>query len=157
MENRMYLHGIILTVAVFSFSILPFSAYCALAEHIVPQEARKYYAVPLPDPGQLSEREKEWFTTFQEGTFYVQGWKDITSEILAKITQENEKRKLRQTLDNLGIRIGYEWSKSNDVRKINTDMLEQWGDTLQNTAEENPDKLPIVIAEIQRKVFDLVQ
>ena len=156
----MYLHIFILTVAVLEFSMLPFSATSSLAEHIDSKELKsygKFCSIPLPDPEKLSAEEKEWFTTFQEGTFYVQGWKDITSEILAKITQENEKRKLRQTLDNLGIRIGYEWSKSNDVRKINTDMLEQWGDTLQNTAEENPDKLPIVIAEIQRKVFDLVQ
>ncbi|MCI5132669.1 MAG: hypothetical protein D3904_14420 [Candidatus Electrothrix sp. EH2] len=153
----MYVHVIISAVAVLSFSILPLSAPCVFAEHIDTQAGRNYYTVPLPDPAQLSEEEREWFTTFQEGTFYVQGWKDITSEILEKVTQESEKEKLRQTLDNLGLRIGYEWSKRNDIRKINTDMLEQWGDTLQDTAEENPDNLPVVIADIQEKVFELVK
>lgn len=153
----MYIHVIISAVAVLSFSILPLSAPHVLAEHIDTQAGRNYCTAPLPDPGQLSEEEKEWFTTFQEGTFYIQGWKEITSDILEKITRKNEKEKLRRTLDNLGIRIGCEWSKRNDIRKINTDMLEQWGDMLQNTAEENPDKLSIVIADIQKKVFELVK
>ena len=157
MEDRMNRHVIISAVAVLAFSMLPFSASPARAEHIDTQVARNYCTVPLPDPAQLSEEEKEWFTTFQEGTFYTQGWKDITSEILAKIARKSEREKLRQTLDTLGIRIGCEWSKRNDVRKINTDMLEQWGDTLQKTAEEKPDRLPVVIADIQQKVFELVR
>ncbi|WP_339138347.1 MAG: hypothetical protein WGN25_08795 [Candidatus Electrothrix sp. GW3-4] len=153
----MYLHITILVAAVFHCGILPFSTSHALAEHIDTKTARDYCTIPLPNPEQLSEDEKEWFTTFQEGTFYVQGWKEITSEILDKITQENEKKKLRRSLDLLGIRIGCEWSKSNDIRKINTDMLEQWGSELQKTAEKNPDELPVVIADIRQKVFNLVE
>ncbi|MCI5162286.1 MAG: hypothetical protein D3917_09765 [Candidatus Electrothrix sp. AX5] len=153
----MYLHIIILAAATLYFSILPFSAAHALAEHITPQSTSNYCTIPLPDPKQLPKDEKEWFTTFQEGTFYVQGWKEITSEVLGKVQQKSKKDELQRSLTRLGIRIGCEWSKKNDVRKINTDMLEQWGSELQKVAEDNPDKLPMVIADIRQKVFKLVQ
>ncbi|MDU9048615.1 MAG: hypothetical protein Q3M30_07170 [Candidatus Electrothrix sp. Rat3] len=153
----MYLHVTISAAVLLYFSMLPFSAAHALAEHLETQMAGNYCTIPLPDPKQLSEDEKEWFTTFQEGTFYVQGWKEITSEILGKIQQENKREELQRSLNYLGIRIGCEWSKNNDVRKINTDMLEQWGSELQKAAEDNPDKLPIVIADIRQKVFELVE
>ncbi len=155
----MYLHIFILTVAVLEFSMLPFSATSSLAEHIDSKELKsfgKFCSIPLPDPEKLSAEEKEWFTTFQEGTFYAQGWKDITSKILNKITKESEKEKLRRSLNLLGIRIGCEWSKDNSIRKITTDMLEQWGAKLQKTAEEKPDELPVLIANIRQKVFELV-
>ena len=153
----MYLHIIILTATILYFSMLPFTAAHALAEHIDTQTAGNYCTIPLPDPKQLSEDEKEWFTTFQEGTFYVQGWKKITSGILEKIQQERKKEEIQRSLKHLGIRIGCEWSKNNDVRKIDTDMLEQWGSELQKTAEDNPNKLPIVIADIRQKVIELVE
>jgi hypothetical protein len=153
----MYLHIIMLAAAILYFSILPFSAAHALAEHIDTQTTRNYCTVPLPDPEQLPKDEKEWFTTFQEGTFYVQGWKKITSEILEKIQLKSKKDELQRSLTHLGIRIGCEWSKKNDVRKINTDMLEQWGSELQKVAEDNPDKLPMVIADIRQEVFELVE
>ena len=153
----MYLHIIILTATILYFSMLPFTAAHALAEHIDTQTAGNYCTIPLPDPKQLSEDEKEWFTTFQEGTFYVQGWKQITSSILEKIQLKNKKEELQRSLNQLGIRIGCEWSKKNDIRKIDSDMLEKWGSDLQKTAEENPDELPMVIADIRQKVFDLVE
>ena len=153
----MYVHVILLTALVLHFSSLTFTASCAVAEHLNSATADKFCTIPLPDPEQLSEKEKKWFATFQEGTFYVQGWKEITTKILEKIQQESRKEKLRRSLDNLGIRIGCEWSKKNDVRKINTDMLAEWGSELQEAAEKNPDALPIVIADIQQKVFELVE
>ena len=151
------LHIIIPAALVLSFTILPCSTSHALAEHIDTKTPDKYCTIPLPNPEQLSEKEKEWFTTFQEGTFYVQGWKEITSKILEKIKQKNKKKELQRSLSHLGLRIGCEWSKNNDVRKINTDMLEQWGSELQKTAEEKPDRLPVLIADIQQKVFELVE
>lgn len=72
-------------------------------------------------------------------------------------TTRKQEEELQRSLNYLGIRIGCEWSKNNDVRKINTDMLEQWGSELQKAAEDNPDKLPIVIADIRQKVFELVE
>ncbi|WP_446010862.1 hypothetical protein [Candidatus Electrothrix sp.] len=153
----MYLHIIILTAVFFQFCILPFSANDVFAENTTNRiTSDKFCNIPLPDPEKLSKEEKEWFTTFQEGTFYVQGWKEISAEILDKVKQENEKEVLRRSLNLLGIRIGCEWSKRNDIRKIDTDMLEQWGAELQKIAEEKPDKLPVLIADIQDKVVELV-
>ncbi|MCI5125114.1 MAG: hypothetical protein D3925_11730 [Candidatus Electrothrix sp. AR5] len=153
----MYLHVIISATAVFlHFSMLLFSAPHA-AEHINTETTGRYCTVPLPDPEQLSEDEKEWFSTFQEGTFYVQGWKEITSEVLKKIQQKNKKEELQRSLNYLGILIGCEWSKSNDIRRIDTDMLERWGSELQKTAEKKPSELPVLIADIRQKVFKLVE
>jgi hypothetical protein len=153
----MYLHVIILTAAavLLHLSMLPFSV--ALAEHVNTKTIGNYCTIPLPDPKKLSEDEKEWFATFQEGTFYVQGWKEITSKVLAKIQQAGKKEELQRSLNYLGIRIGCEWSKNNSIRKINTDMLEQWGSELQKIAEEKPEKLPVLIANIRQKVFELVE
>ena len=153
----MYVHIIILTALILHFNGLTLTASSAFAEHLHSSTADKFCTLPLPDPEKLSEEEKEWFATFQEGTFYVQGWREITTEILEKIQQKGKKEKLRRSLNNLGIRIGCEWSKKNDVRKIDTDMLAEWGSELQEAAEKNPDALPIVIADIQQKVFELVE
>ncbi len=152
----MYLH-IIIFAAVFLFSLLPFSTTSALAEHDDSKAKKNFCSIPLPNPEKLSKEEQEWFATFQEGTFYVQGWREITAKILDKIKPENEKKTLRHSLNLLGIRIGCEWSKNNDVRKIDTDMLEQWGAELQKTAEKKPDELPVLIADIQKQVFELVE
>ena len=152
----MSLHIIILAT-VLQFSLLPSLTTSALAEQTDSTRNKNICSVPLPDPEKLSKEEQEWFTTFQEGTFYVQGWKGITTEILDKIKHKNKKKVLRRSLDLLGIRIGCEWSKNNDIRKIDTDMLERWGAELQKTAEEKPDELPILIADIQQKVFELVE
>lgn len=156
MEDRMYLHIIILTAVLLS-SLLPFSTSSAQSKHDDSKANKQLCNIPLPDPDKLSKEEQEWFTTFQEGTFYVQGWKGITTEILNKIKSGNKKETLRHSLNLLGIRIGCEWSKSNDVRKIDTDMLEQWGAKLQKTAEEKPDELPVLIANIQQQVVELVE
>ena len=153
----MYLHVILLAALFFHFASLSFTTSRAFAEHIDLAMTDKFCTIPLPNPEQLSEEEKEWFATFQEGTFYVQGWQKITAEILEKVKQESKKEELRRSLAHLGIRIGCEWSKKNDVRKIDTDMLAEWGSELQEAAEKNPDELPIVIADIQQKVFELVE
>lgn len=103
---------------------------------------------------QLSPEEKEWFVVFQEGTLFVRGWKEITAEILAK-TPVELKEKQRIALEQLGVKIGCEWSKDNDIRKIDNKMLQKWGRLLNNTAGENPYQLKEVIAEIDQKVGEL--
>ena len=104
---------------------------------------------------QLSPQEKEWFVKFQEGTFYAQGWKQITADILAKTPKELQEEQ-RQALEELGIKIGCEWSKDNDIRKIDTDMLKQWGEQLKQTVNKDPHQVPEVIAEINQKVAMLL-
>lgn len=108
------------------------------------------------DPRELSGEEKEWFQAFQEGTFYARGWKDITAQILEKAPLE-VRDELQHTLEALGMKIGCEWSKSNEMRKIDNDMLEQWGSLLEQTAEQEPHLIPQVVASIKQKVIRLLE
>ena len=101
--------------------------------------------------GKLSPEEKQWFAKFQEGTFYAQGWKEITADILEK-TSEAVRERQRIALEALGVKIGFEWSKDNEVRKIDNDMLRQWGSLLKKTAGKDPEQIPEVIVEIEHKV-----
>lgn len=103
----------------------------------------------------LSPEEKEWFTKFLEGTLFVQGWKGITADILAK-TPEDLQEEQRLALETLGTKIGCEWSKDNDARKIDTDMLKQWGKQLKQTVTDNPHQVSQVIAEINQRVAMLL-
>ncbi|MBW2328741.1 MAG: hypothetical protein JRF04_03845 [Deltaproteobacteria bacterium] len=103
----------------------------------------------------LSPEEKEWFAKFQEGSLFVQGWKGITADILAK-TPEDLQEEQRLALETLGTKIGCEWSKDNEIRKIDTDMLKQWGKQLKQTAGQNPGQLPEIIAEINQVVAVLL-
>lgn len=151
----MYLNNIILTALVLSFTFPLTVPFQSLAEQIEPLESKRQCIKPDPDPEKLSPEEKEWYTTFQEGTFYVQGWKEITEEILAKIPHEKIKTELDKALTSLGTRVGCEWSKNNDIRKIDNDTLEQWGDLLKKTAADDPSELPQVITELSRKVAAL--
>ena len=104
---------------------------------------------------QLSPEEKTWFAKFQEGTFYAQGWKEISNDILSR-TPEELLEKQRLALEVLGVKIGCEWSKDNDIRKIDTDMLKKWGSLLKETLGQNPHQITEVIAEIDQKVETLL-
>ncbi len=103
----------------------------------------------------LSPEEKEWFAKFQEGTFYAQGWKGITADILAKTPEELQEEQ-QLVLEVLGTKIGCEWSKDNDIRKIDNDMLKQWGKQLKQTAGQNPHQLAEMITEIDQRVAMLL-
>lgn len=104
---------------------------------------------------QLSPEEKEWFVIFLEGTLYAQGWKEITADLLAN-TPEESLEEQRLALEVLGVKIGCEWSKDNDIRKIDNDMLKQWGKMLKQTVIDNPHQIFQVIAEIDQKVAVLL-
>ena len=103
----------------------------------------------------LSLEEKKWFAKFLEGTFYAQGWKGITADILAKTPEELQEEQ-QLALEDLGTKIGCEWSKDNDIRKIDNDMLKQWGKQLKQTVIENPHQISQVIAEINQKLAMLL-
>ncbi len=104
---------------------------------------------------QLSAREQKWFETFQKGTFYARGWRDITAELLAKAPSDM-KDDLKKRLDDLGRKIGREWSKNNAVRKIDNEMLQQWGCQLQQAVEQEPTKIVQVVASLNQNVLTLL-
>ncbi len=99
----------------------------------------------------LNGEEIDWFEKFMEGSYVVEGWNDITLHILDKISLE-EREKQQLVLKKLGNRIGREWAKDNDIRKIDTIMLKKWGAFLKKTAEEYPERLLIAIAELKKEV-----
>jgi len=58
--------------------------------------------------------------------------------LLANVPAERQE-KLRTRLVLLGQRIGYEWAKENDVRRINNDHIKTWSaDLKQNAADPEP-------------------
>jgi len=106
-------------------------------------------------PDHLSSEEKKWFKVFQEGNMLAAGWQKITADILASAPVE-EHPVQRIALENLGLKIGQEWSRPNDVRKVDSSMLREWGGILKKTARENPRQLTSAIAYIDRQVDDLL-
>ena len=106
-------------------------------------------------PDRLSPEEQKWFRIFQEGTFLIDGWQAITEELLAS-TPENLREHQKKRLDQLGLKIGLEWSKDNDIRRVDTRMLQQWGKALKKTAKKNPKQLPEVIVSIDQEVNNIL-
>ncbi len=103
----------------------------------------------------LSQEERRWFKTFQEGTFLIDGWQTITKELLAN-TPENLREHQKKRLDRLGLKIGLEWSKDNDIRRVDTRMLQQWGKALKKTAKKNPEQLPEIIVSIDQEISNIL-
>jgi hypothetical protein len=102
-------------------------------------------------PAQLNAEEKHWFKVFQEGNFLSDGWQDISTEILAK-TPPEQRQAQRTALENLGNKIGMAWCRPNAIRKVDSSMLQDWGDILRKTARKNPQQLAKAIAYIDQKV-----
>jgi hypothetical protein len=45
-----------------------------------------------------------------------------------------------------------EWCRPNAVRKVNSSMLQEWGDILKKTARKNPQQLASAIAYIDQEL-----
>ena len=104
---------------------------------------------------QLDEEAKEWFATFQEGGMLFDGWKDISDKVIATVP-ENEKLQTKLLMLALGIRMGCEWSKDNDIRKISTKMLKSWGKEIREVVANSPEKIPYVLKKIEGEVDELL-
>lgn len=102
-------------------------------------------------PESLNADEKYWFKVFQEGNILAIGWQEISAEIMAK-TPPEQRLEQKIALDNLGRKIGMEWSRPNSVRKVSSSMLQEWGSILRKTAKKNPQQLAQAIVFIDREV-----
>ncbi|PIE57849.1 MAG: hypothetical protein CSA33_06150 [Desulfobulbus propionicus] len=109
------------------------------------------YSIPLS----LNDEERKWFIRFQEGNMLFDGWQDITKGILAK-TPGPEQSAQAQLLQELGYKIGLEWCKDNEQRKVDTSMLKEWGKQLKSTAKTNPEKLNVLLTAINSEVEALL-
>ena len=87
-----------------------------------------------------TKKEEEWFEKFYDGTVFVQGWKYHMNDML-KMVPADKKEMIRGLLDDFGKKIGYEWAKDNNVRKIDTAMLQKWGDDLRTAGDKGLEAL----------------
>jgi len=99
--------------------------------------------------------EEEWFRKFYEGTFLIKGWKSRMKEVLQPFSPA-ERDKMRGQLDNLGEKIGREWARDNKVRRVDTPLLQKWGQDLLNAKKKGPDVLVETIRILDAEVDHLL-
>lgn len=103
----------------------------------------------------LSPGERNWYHRFQEGIPLFDGWKKITQAVVEKFP-EHEREKRLAAMQALGVKIGYEWSRDNRVRRVNTDMLRAWGRDLRKAGSENHVQLANVLYKIDSEMNTLL-
>tara|TARA_B110000444_G_C18818050_1_gene586192 strand:+ start:1011 stop:1493 length:483 start_codon:yes stop_codon:yes gene_type:complete len=96
----------------------------------------------------------EWTLSFYQGNLaYQSGWVDIRDYLIEAPT-EAQGTNLIEQLRSLGIAIGAEWSKHNDIRLIDTRMLSLWGTTIQLAGDYTQQQQQIVtIAEDVERIL----
>lgn len=103
----------------------------------------------------LSQKEREWYQKFQDGLMFFSGWKEISENIL-KALPPDERHLTEQLLENMGVRIGTEWSKHNDIRRIDTGQLRSWGDRLRKARKKGETHLSQTVKAISAEVDELL-
>ncbi|MBU1649471.1 MAG: hypothetical protein KKF37_08970 [Proteobacteria bacterium] len=103
----------------------------------------------------LSPGERKWYHRFQEGIPLFDGWKKITQAVVEKFP-EHEREKRLAAMQALGVKIGYEWSRDNRVRRVNTDMLRAWGKDLRKAGAESHVQLANVLYKIDSEMNTLL-
>ena len=149
------------TRSLFSILIITFLTvtvspqYSFAQESILPGGQGTPISAHFTVPDGLNEDEKHWYMKFQEGNFLVDGWQDITDSILDK-TPEALRKDQKRLLDNLGVKIGTEWCKNNEVRKVDTSKLKEWGKSIKQTAKTDPDNLHSLLVSINNEVDSIL-
>lgn len=105
---------------------------------------------------ELSEEEREWYQRFQEGVLFFDGWSAISEELLA-VFPEEEWRNRQTMMQRLGVKIGTEWAKKNGERKIDTGMLQRWGDRLRSARLQGTAAIFAALLAIEQEVDLLLQ
>ncbi|MEX0962726.1 MAG: hypothetical protein WDZ52_01615 [Pseudohongiellaceae bacterium] len=90
------------------------------------------YAADEENQGLQSQTEYlEWTLVFYQGNLtYQSGWADISSNLFPAPSAQ-QRDALLAKLRELGVAIGSEWSRHNDIRQIDSRMLSLWGSTIQ--------------------------
>lgn len=136
--------GILLLTALFS-PIGP-------AQALEPPTVDVTYQIPTNIP----PKEQKWYKAFHEGNLGVDGWLDISRDILSKLPAAQQPEQ-QVSLMQLGDKIGREWAKDNRTRKIDTGMLRKWGKELKDASEQGPLPLTRAIASINRQVDSILR
>lgn len=103
----------------------------------------------------LTREEREWYEKFQNGLMLFSGWKEISQDILSELPAD-EQPSFEELLEDMGARIGAEWSKDNDIRRIDTDQLRSWGDQLREASKKDPPSLTQTVMAISTEVDQLL-
>ena len=147
MQAPMHVHSAVLAFFIF--------LTCSLLSTLVSAQTTNFETklpvVVYQIPPQLTPDEQKWYKVFQEGNVLSEGWVTISTNILMKVTPSQQKEQ-QEALYELGDKIGREWAKNNEVRKINTNMLKKWGKILEDAATNQPEKLAIAIADVNSQV-----
>ncbi len=105
---------------------------------------------------ELNEEEKSWYIKFKEGVLFFDGWNTISNKILSVFPVEAQEEK-RASVQRLGIKIGTEWCRENEIRKINTNMLKAWGSRIREAVDLGALETETVLKEIETEVDLILQ
>lgn len=122
----------------------------------IPQTQVFKVAYEADDENQARQSETEyleWVLSFYQGNLASSsGWQDIQGYVYEAPAPEAA-QELLDELSLLGIAIGSEWSKHNDIRQIDTRMLSLWGSTIQLAPDFDTQKQTV---ELIAKDIDLL-
>ncbi|WP_457577733.1 hypothetical protein [Desulfomarina sp.] len=105
----------------------------------------------------LNEEQRKWYEKFNEGVLFFDGWRAISKDILSHFPPE-KRVEVRKYIQRLGILIGTEWSKENDVRCIDNKKLGEWGDRIKDAIRgESTEGLTVTLKSINDEVEYLLR
>ena len=105
----------------------------------------------------LNDEQRKWYEKFNEGVLFFDGWRSISQNILSHFPPE-KRDEVRKYIQRLGILIGTEWSKENDIRCIDNKKLGEWGDRIKSAiSKESTEKLTVVLKSINDEVECLLR
>ena len=102
-----------------------------------------------------TKNEEEWFRKFYEGTFLIRGWRSRMKELLEPFSP-SEREEMTPLLAGLGEKIGREWARDNSVRRVDTPLLQKWGEDLRRAKRQGPKALARAIRDLDAQVNDLL-
>jgi len=103
----------------------------------------------------MAKDQQEWYRKFYEGTFFIKGWKSRKMEMLKALSPE-KREELADLLENVGQRIGVEWAREDDARKIDNARLQAWGKELGKAMKQGPDAMAARILRLRDEVDELL-
>lgn len=103
----------------------------------------------------MNSKEAENYRKFLKGSFLIKGWEARIKEILAAVP-EHEKPEMKQLLNDLGKKIGKEWARNNKVRKIDSFMLQRWGNELKEAQKTGRNRLVEKLKKLDNEVNEIL-
>ena len=94
-----------------------------------------------------------WVTRFYTGTALAPGWLDLTRQVLERVGPD-ERDHVRERLFHMGGKIGSEWAKHDDVRRLNTRNAAVWRDALIESIRQG--ELDAYMNRVERDVEGLM-